>query len=76
MVWEMVAPILSTRIFPLMCTWLFSLACRHSQASWGLSSRNWMYRLTPAAENMPQYWATRVSITMHLKTGIILSCFT
>jgi hypothetical protein len=35
-----------------------------------------MYRLTPAVENIPQYWATRVSITMPLKTGIILSCFT
>ncbi len=76
MVWEMVAPTLPAMVFPLMNTWPFSLACPHSQASSGLSSRNRMYRLTPAAENIQQYWATNVSTTIHLKTGIIRSCFT
>jgi hypothetical protein len=33
-----------------------------------------MYLATPTAENMPQYCDIRVSITMHLKTGLIRSC--
>ena len=72
--WEMVTPVLPFTTLPLMASFPVFRACLHSQASSGLSSRNLRYRVTPAAENIPQYWATRVSITVHLNTGIILSC--
>jgi hypothetical protein len=74
MVWDTVAPIFPLMGLPLMRSRPFFLAFRHSHASNGLSSRNLRYRVTPAAENIPQYCATRVSITVHLNTGIILSC--
>ncbi len=74
MVWDTVVPIFPFTFLPLMISCPVLRAFRHSQASRGLSSRNLRYRVTPAAENIPQYWATRVSITMHLKTEIILSC--
>ena len=34
-----------------------------------------MYRTTPPAELNPQYWLITDSMTEHLKTGTILSCF-
>ncbi len=63
--WEAVAPTFPLTTRPLMVSRPLVLAFRHSQASMGLSSRNLMYRVTPAAENIPQYYATRVSTTVH-----------
>jgi hypothetical protein len=62
------------KVLPLIIIFPLFLAWWHSQASNVLGYRNRMYLATPAAENMPQYCDVIVSMTMHLKIDIILSC--
>jgi hypothetical protein len=71
----MVVPGVTLNSWPPSDIFPFSLAALQSWASTLLGSLKVTYHTTPPAELNPQYWLITDSITIHQKTGTVLSFF-